>query len=81
MGTEQQTIAQVIANPGVSWELFKWSIGLVLAYATGSYWLLWKLFTLMRSDRMAIYATIKELQTNDIKHLQDDVAMLKGKDT
>ena len=74
-----QTVAQVVSDPNVSWAVFKWTLGIVLAYATGCYGLLWKLFMLFREDRDRIWTAIGEMKTNELKHLQDQIDSLKGK--
>jgi len=74
-----QKVAQVVADPGVSWELFKWGIGLSLAYATGCYGMLWKLFMLSKDGRDKLWGAIAEMKTNELKHLQDQIDGLKRK--
>ncbi len=75
MGMPEQQIAQNLAqqiagDPGVSWEIFKYAIGLILAYITGAYGLMWKLFMLFRGE-------IKSVRENDVKHLENRVAKLE----
>ena len=86
MMPEQQTIAQVAADLNVSWELFKWVILIALGYTTGAYGLFWKLLAVLREDRKDARQGRKELwdafegmRTNDIKHLEQEIAELKRK--
>lgn len=74
-----QTVAQVASDTGVSWELFKWGIGLSLAYATGCYGMLWKLFMLSKDGRDRLWGAIEQLKSNDIQHLKDEINELKRK--
>jgi len=78
-----QTVAQVASDPGVSWEVFKWTLGIVitigLAYTTGCYGLLWKVFLLTKQGRDKLWDAIEAIKTNELKHMQDEIDALKGK--
>ena len=64
-------IQQISSTGGVSWEVFKWSFGILMIYITGAYGLSWKLFSLFRQDRDKLSDKIDVLRSNDIKHLED----------
>lgn len=83
---EQQTIAQIASDPGVSWEVFKYIMGLVFVYITGAYGLFWKGLNIIREDRKdasegrkELWDAIKEMKNNDLKHLEQEIADLKRK--
>ncbi len=81
-----QKVAQVVGDPGVSWELFKWVILIILGYTTGAYGLFWKLLAVLRDDRKdardgrkELWDAVSQIKDNDLKHLQNEINTLKGK--
>lgn len=79
-----QQVAQAVADPGVSWEVFKYIMGLVLVYITGAYGLFWKGLAIIREDRKdasegrkEIWDAITLLKDNDIEHLKTEISNLK----
>lgn len=81
-----QTVAQAASDPYVTWQIFKYALGLALAYTTFSYALMWKLFLLMRDERKdasegrdKLWQAIDAVKTNELKHINDEIAELKAK--